>query len=760
MVTPTESKTGPSQDDQGRLQTFVFRTDVGMLEALGVNMYTSLGKSLVEFVANAYDSDAEYAKIDIPFEKITKARNEILEAHKSAMKAEDKKKSKKSEVKKPSVITSVLPADLTITISDNGHGMSDQDVANKFLVLNRNRRAQSPKSESGNRFVMGRKGLGKLAGFGTAECIRIKTKRKGMKYFTTFELDYSQIKIKSDLREVELIPTYTITDDVESHGTEITLSRLRYDASKANANDIEAILAQNFTIVDHNFLIKLNENAVAPKQAAYEFKWPPEEKCKNGFAEEIIIVNDEDLFAIQYRVMIRYSKQEGDRIRSKQALDGNIIIPDGVEYGNITARQRGARIYCNGRLAAGPSLLNLPTGMHNQQAQSYLECIVFADDLDRLEVDHIATSRTDLRSDNEVVTALVDEVTRKMAEAIAEHAKFRESIAKSEVDEDEFTKGVLKTMDLLSAKVRKPATKVLYTVAAQLGVSSPLYKTMAPLLVQSMNAGEVLKELIHQSMDPKSLAVVTEQLSELRRIEQSDVLKLYRGRRSGIDALRKLHDRSYKEWLGARFEKELHTLLKNSPWLVKPDLSRFFTSDKTMGSVARQINIALKVDENSPAIPRDSEENILDDNLASLRPDLVIVAVEPHRRAAAIFELKSPNIPLTADHYTQLEGYMLTVEGILKDGKDIPVLVTGHLIGTIPQENTKSPKEQVLLKKRKEQSDAHKIEIITIKDLLDRAMSIHLDTIEALEKEEKSEGDDEASVVESSKAKPPQTDSV
>lgn len=756
MTTPKAPAPGTAQkavvatgkDDKGRLQSFVFRTDVGMLEALGVNMYTSLGKSLVEFVANAYDSDADYAHIKIPFDKIDATRETILDAH---------KKTAKAQGKKSGLVTTALPADLTITISDNGHGMSDQDVADKFLVLNRNRRTASSMSENGKRFVMGRKGLGKLAGFGTAECIRIKTKRKGMNYFTVFELDYSKIKDQKDLREVQLVPNYIETPNVDEHGTEITLSRLRYDASKASSDDIEEILAQNFTIVDQNFSIKLNDIAVAPKPAAYEFKYPPEDKCKDGLAEEIIIVNDEDLFSIRYRVMIRYSKHEGDRIREKQAKDGVIVIPDGTEYGNIAARQRGARIYCNGRLAAGPSLLNLPTGMHNQQAQSYLECIVFADDLDRLEVDHIATSRTDLRSDNEVVAALVDEVTKKMATAINEHAKFREIAAKKDVDEDEKTKAILKTMELLSPKVRKPATKVLYTVAAQLGVSSPLYQTMAPLLVQSMNAGEVLKELIHQSVDPKSITIVTEHLSELGKIEQSDVLKHYRGRRSGIEALRKLHDKANANWLGARFEKELHSLLKKSPWLVRPDLSRFFTSDKTMGDVARQINLTLEIDENAPEIVRDAHDNIGDEKLASLRPDLVVVAVEPYRRAAAIIELKSPNIPLTADHVTQLEGYMLLVESILKDGRDVPVLVTGHLIGTLPDPQTKNSKEQVLLKKRREQSEANKLEIITIKDLLDRAMAVHLDAIDALEKEEaaESEGADSQPLAITSEQAPP-----
>ena len=62
----------------------------GMLEALGINMYTTLGKCLVEFVANAYDSNAPRVEITIPFVEI--------ETQRLALKEEDKKA--KAEAKK------------------------------------------------------------------------------------------------------------------------------------------------------------------------------------------------------------------------------------------------------------------------------------------------------------------------------------------------------------------------------------------------------------------------------------------------------------------------------------------------------------------------------------------------------------------------------------------------------------------------------------------------------------------------------------
>lgn len=131
---------------------------IGMLEALGVNMYTSVGQGLVEFVANGHDADASNVDVVVPFDNIESARKTIRD------KAKEDGRNMREGIYDP------LPDDLTITIADNGHGMTVDEIEDKFLALSRNRRKEdSGKSESGNRKVMGRKGLGKLAGFGVAE---------------------------------------------------------------------------------------------------------------------------------------------------------------------------------------------------------------------------------------------------------------------------------------------------------------------------------------------------------------------------------------------------------------------------------------------------------------------------------------------------------------------------------------------------------------------------------------------------------------
>ena len=93
---------------------------LNVLNHLGVNLYNSVPALLSEAVANAWDADAENVIIDIGTD--------------------------------------------SITISDDGHGMTRNDCNKKFLTVGYARRKDGGRSPNG-RPVMGRKGIGKLSLF-------------------------------------------------------------------------------------------------------------------------------------------------------------------------------------------------------------------------------------------------------------------------------------------------------------------------------------------------------------------------------------------------------------------------------------------------------------------------------------------------------------------------------------------------------------------------------------------------------------------
>ncbi len=708
-----EAKPGLSEE---RLSKFSLDIASGMLESLGLNMYTSIGKSLSEFVANAFDADATRVDITIPFDEIDDARAALREEAKAEVAAGKREKF--------TVLVDPLPGEIQITIRDNGHGMSPTEIRDKLLVVSRNRRRGSERSESGVRFVMGRKGLGKLAGFGTAQTVTVRSKRAGTTFSTEFTMDYQKIEATDQLTKAGFDAQYTEELEATEQGTTITLSHLRCDSIKASEESVMEVLAQNFSTQGSDFSVYLNGVKVAEPEAEFEYHYPTDGLDKDGFGTSTVVVND--MFSFPVRYLVRFRARETDKSDTPN---------DGIKRGSLPTALRGARIYCNGRLAAGPTLLKLHTGMHNFHSQAYMECIVHADEIDRQTVDHIGTNRSDLKGDSEIVEALRDQVTELMRVALYEHSKFRDGVALKQVEEDPASKAMLAMLGDLSPNVRASSKRLLQTLAATQGVKSKLYQEAAPLLIQSMNTSEVLTRLMELEHDPLSIPVLGHNLLELARIENADVLKLYRGRRRGIEGLRKLIEKARASWKkGKRFENELQLLLKDNPWLIGPEFTRYLTSDRPLGDVAKALTALLKVDENSPPQAEDEDGEIADqDN----RPDLVFVmsdSTDPN--SVVVVELKTPNYPLRHEHLVQLQEYMLHVgDWLTSKSAGKPVQVRGFLIGDIdPAPQATGAK--LLAKTMSDSGPLTQWQVLSLHTLLERAKVLHLDAIEAAEANE------------------------
>ena len=129
--------------------------DPRTIEHLGIKMYSQLPYALAELVANAYDAGASNANIFL-------YDNDL--------------------------------GDKRIVISDDGDGMSYEEVRDNFLVIGRKRRdTDESRTNSKGRKITGKKGLGKLALFGIGKVIEIETTKAGESQKTVFMLDWDGI---------------------------------------------------------------------------------------------------------------------------------------------------------------------------------------------------------------------------------------------------------------------------------------------------------------------------------------------------------------------------------------------------------------------------------------------------------------------------------------------------------------------------------------------------------------------------------------
>jgi hypothetical protein len=184
---------------------------------LGISLYSSLPPVIAEMVANSFDANAKSVIIYI----------------------------------------NDLPTK-NIIISDDGDGMTYDDLRTKYLEIGRDKRSEQLKLNFG-RQPIGKKGIGKLSGFGIAKVIEIDTTCCNVR--NTIELDYEQIINKKDGKYSPNI----INDNAEvknNHGTVIKLGNLKRKTSFSQEyiENLAYDLSKRFSLFDENFKVQIVYN--------------------------------------------------------------------------------------------------------------------------------------------------------------------------------------------------------------------------------------------------------------------------------------------------------------------------------------------------------------------------------------------------------------------------------------------------------------------------------------------------------------------
>ncbi len=115
---------------------------------------------------------------------------------------------------------------------------------------------------------MGRKGLGKLAGFGVAHLVTVISKQSG-KPPIKIELDYDVVRKHKatstgvPVKEIEI----SKDEDIGDSGTKIILSRLVYEPMKSRDATIAGSIAEHFAFIKPaEFKTRLNGKIIGPKK--------------------------------------------------------------------------------------------------------------------------------------------------------------------------------------------------------------------------------------------------------------------------------------------------------------------------------------------------------------------------------------------------------------------------------------------------------------------------------------------------------------
>ena len=256
------------------------------LEHLGVQMYKRRDIAITEIVANSWDAGSTNVNIIIPEE------------------------------------TNYFPETSEICIIDNGIGMSDDDVEDQYLVVGRNRRLTDAESPL-KRPIMGRKGIGKLAGFGLANQVEIITWRDN--FATQLTLNIKDLKTDAGESKLIEIPGKIVSrppDMPSKSGTKITLRDLKHKSPPDIAGLHEALSRRFSRRVRGEMQIRINGKKINEPDLDIDQRFPDK-----GFNQEVL--------------------PDGGRVRYYYAFTKS----------NIRSKElQGFTIYVKGKTAQAPPL--------------------------------------------------------------------------------------------------------------------------------------------------------------------------------------------------------------------------------------------------------------------------------------------------------------------------------------------------------------------------------------------------------------------
>ncbi len=609
-------------------EKLIMKFDPQTIEHLGIQMYYTLPPVIAELVSNSYDADASIVTIQL---------NDLGEKY--------------------------------IQIIDDGHGMSFEDINTKFLRIGRNRRIQTgqQKSESGKRFVIGKKGIGKLSFFGIAHLIIVETIRDGLK--NKFTLDWESLIASQENYEPEI----NIKDEAVDlpNGTIITLKKIKRKTG-FDPDNIAYNLAKTFTVFDENgfeaFIIHNGKNKE-------KFQVRNELRFNNIDSEfEWTFPLSEDL-GLSYE----YSSRITGRVISSKST-----VPTAIN---------GLTLFSRGKLVNDPEF-------YSDKASSfgfaYLTGWLNIDFIDEWDKDVISTNRKSLNWEDEDTSKLRDYLSQAVKHILkdqrikrkAKQIELVSTIAKIDIEKWQLS---------LPKHEGNLAKKLVDSILSSDGIPTAKQAELIKFVKDSFQF-ESFKTFAQdlENVDDLNSSKILELFKEWEYIEAREMYKLATGRIQTIKTFENLIIKNALE------VKEIHPFFEKFPWILDPRINMF----------RHETQYATLLKENY--LESDLEEK-------NRRIDFLCTSVSNHR---FVIEIKRPNHTITLKDLDQAKDYRSFIEDRCSTDPAHPNRVIAYVVGGAIGDDRKTKDEISTMR------TADKVYVVTFSQLLTDAKNYHLEFIE------------------------------
>lgn len=486
---------------------FRMEFDVYTIKHLGLQMYSTLPPVIGELVANGWDANATKVKITIPETPIDEQTSEIV-------------------------------------ISDDGIGMSDKEIREKYLIVGRDRREDEQSDETPppyKRRVMGRKGIGKFSAFGIAREIDVESIKDGET--SHFRMNYDELLERADERSIEfpaLNPTGTV-----SKGTKITLRYItKFKTRSISIDRIRRGLARRFAVIGakQGFEVVINDSSISPEDRDLKRLL---EKDVDGNPYLWTYDNEE----IQPETGWTVSGWIGALNRTTQDIDGI---------------DRGIVLMARGKLVQEPFVFEAVVGQ--QYALSYLIGELHVDFVDETE-DTIGTTRNSLVWDTEANIALkkwgkqeVNTIAREWSEKRSKdnEKQLQENELYGKFREQAEEIGSKRALTLADKLVRQAINK---NPTAEVEEIEPIIQTSLDFL--EFDAFREISADLAEA-DFEDIEKLLGLFREWEIVEAKEMAKVTQGRINTIEKFQTFIENNALE------VPTIHDFLKEFPWVIDP----------------------------------------------------------------------------------------------------------------------------------------------------------------------------------------------
>lgn len=497
-----------SNADYSAREPLMLKFAGALVEQLGAQMYPSATSTVAELISNAWDADARSVWVTIPFGQSWTEAGEIV-------------------------------------VIDDGHGMTREQAQQRYLVVGRKRRMEDNGNTEGGRLAHGRKGIGKLAAFGTAKILDCYTVRDGQA--TSFQLDYDAIRgyqagaVCPVAENIDQEPLWSPDSAMLAHGTRVRLSELRLKRAIPE-NQFMQSMSRRFSVDQTEMQVFINGRQLQRFDMDVQFKYP-----RDGVPNDPVIV-DSDGWGTE-------TLTNGEVVRWWIGFTEKPLQADYLKGISILARDK---------MVQRPFMFERARGAQGQLGQEYLVGEVQADWLDTgadIDDDLVQTNRDQLQLEDDRVQDLLAWGRRRLDWALSQRLGGRREKAKKSMKAPDIAE-LIKDFTQTEQRVLED----IADKAAQIGDPDP--EQVHDFMVEVVNGykDRAVRELIErvQVEDEGFQSSFWGLVREFSLIDARKNLSIIQARLETIERL----DAAIKA--GATEVPEIHEIVKQFPWLLDP----------------------------------------------------------------------------------------------------------------------------------------------------------------------------------------------